>query len=127
MQRKPWVKPNRRQRGMSLIGMLLVLIMIGLVALVAMQVFPMYSTYFSVKSTIESVRKQPVGQMAVPEIQATMQKNFDIGYVEIVKAKDIKIRNDRSGKVAELIYNDERELCCKLYVTLKINETIPLQ
>jgi len=127
MQKKLWVKPNRQQRGMSLIGMLLVMIMIGLVAVVAMQVFPMYSTYFSVKSTIESVRKQPVAQMAIPEIQNAMQKNFDIGYVEIIKAKDIKIRNDRSGKVAELIYDDERELCCKLFITLKINETIPLQ
>lgn len=127
MQKKPWVKQNRRQRGMSLIGMLLVMIMIGLVAVVAMQVIPMYSNYLSVKSTIEAVRKQPVAQMAIPEIQNAMQKNFDIGYIEVIKAKDIKIRNDRSGKVAELIYNDERELCCKFYITLKINETIPLQ
>lgn len=123
MQARQWVN----QRGMSLIGMLLVMIMIGLVAVVAMQVIPMYSNYLSIKSTIETLRKESVGQMSPSEIQAALQKRFDIGYVEMIKAKDIKIRNVSAGKVAELVYNDERELCCKFYVMLKINETIPLQ
>ena len=127
MRTRQSVKAKGQQSGMSLIGMLLVMIMIGLVAVVAMQVFPMYSSYLSIKSTIETVRKESVAQMAVPEIQAAIQKRFDIGYVEVIKAKDIKIRNDRSGKVAELVYNDERELCCMFYITLKVNETIPLQ
>ena len=127
MQTRQWVKQNGQQRGMSLIGMLLVMVMIGLVAVVAMQVIPMYTQYLSIKSTIETVRKESVAQMAIPEIQAAIQKRFDIGYVETIKAKDLKIRNDRSGKVLDLVYNDERELCCMFYVTLKINETIPLQ
>ena len=55
MQTRQWVKQNGQQRGMSLIGMLLVMVMIGLVAVVAMQVIPMYTQYLSIKSTIETV------------------------------------------------------------------------
>ena len=69
-----------RQRGMSVIGLLLLLVVIGFVALIAMKVIPMYVQYFSIKSTIESVRKEPqLAQMTPQDIQAASQKRFDIG------------------------------------------------
>jgi ABC-type lipoprotein release transport system permease subunit len=117
---------NGRQRGMSIIGMLLLLVLIGVVALIAMQVIPMYIQYYSIKSTIESVRKESVGDMPKEEIQRAIQKRFDIGYVNNVQAKDLNIRNDRSGKVLDLVYQDERELIQGLYVVLKVKEVIPL-
>jgi len=96
------------------------------VALVAMRVIPMYVQYYSIKSTIESVRKESVGDMAKEEIQRAIQKRFDIGYVTNVEAKDLNVRNDRSGKVLDLVYQDERELIKGLFVVLKVKEVIPL-
>ncbi|MDG4549433.1 MAG: DUF4845 domain-containing protein [Candidatus Contendobacter sp.] len=118
---------NARQRGMSIIGLLLLLVLIGVVALIAMQVIPMYVQYYSIKSTIESVRKESVGDMSQEEIQRAIQKRFDIGYVNNVQAKDLKIRNDRRGKMLDLVYQDERKLIEGLYVTLKVNESILLK
>ncbi|MBK7542115.1 MAG: DUF4845 domain-containing protein [Candidatus Competibacteraceae bacterium] len=116
-----------RQRGMTVIGMLLLMIAIAFVALVGMKVIPMYIQYYSIKSTIESIRKEPqLAQMSVPDIQNAIQKRFDIGYVENVQARDLKIRNDRGGRVIDLVYNDERELFYKLFVVLKVSEAIPL-
>ena len=117
---------NGRQRGMSVIGLLLLLVLIGAVALVAMRVIPMYVQYYSIKSTIESVRKESVGDMAKEEIQRAIQKRFDIGYVTNVEAKDLNVRNDRQGKVLDLVYQDERELIKGLFVVLKVKEVIPL-
>jgi Tfp pilus assembly major pilin PilA len=118
---------NGRQDGMTVIGMLLLLVVIGFVALIAMKVVPMYVQYFSIKSTIESVRKEPqIAQMSPQDIQNAIQKRFDIGYVENVTARDLKIRNDRSGRVLDLVYQDERTLFYGLSVVLKVNEAIPL-
>ncbi|NMQ20433.1 DUF4845 domain-containing protein [Candidatus Competibacter phosphatis] len=55
-----------------------------------------------------------------------MQKRFDIGYVDNITARDLKIRNDRGGRVLDLVYQDERDLFYGLSVVLKVNETIPL-
>ena len=120
---------NERQRGMTLIGMLLLLILIGFVAVIAMKVVPMYVQYYSIKSTIESVRKESVSSMTTVDIQNAIQKRFDTGYVENVKAKDLKIRNVPGGKALDLVYQDERELFegMGLFVVLKVNEVIPLQ
>ncbi|HNW78052.1 MAG TPA: DUF4845 domain-containing protein [Candidatus Competibacteraceae bacterium] len=116
-----------RQRGMSVIGLLLLLVVIGFVALIAMKVIPMYVQYFSIKSTIESVRKEPqLAQMTPQDIQAAIQKRFDIGYVENIRANQLRIRNDRNGRVIDLVYQEERPLFYGLYVLLKVNESLPL-
>ena len=118
---------NGRQRGMTVIGMLMLLIVVAFVALIAMKVVPMYIQYFSIKSTIESVRKEPqVAQMSPTDIQNAIQKRFDIGYVDNITARDLKIRNDRNGRVLDLVYQDERSLFYGLSVVLKVNEAIPL-
>lgn len=116
-----------RQRGMTVIGMLLLIIVLAFAALVAMKVVPMYIQYYTVKSTIESIRKEPqVAQMSVTDIHNAIQKRFDIGYVENVTARNLKIRQDRGGRVLDLVYEDERELFYGLHVVLKVNEAIPL-
>ena len=122
-------RANERQRGMTLIGMLLLLILIGFVAVIAMKVVPVYVQYYSIKSTIESVRKESVSSMTTVDIQNAIQKRFDTGYVENVKAKDLKIRHVPGGKALDLVYQDERELFegMGLFVVLKVNEVIPLQ
>ena len=121
------VEQNERQRGMTVIGMLLSIVVIAFVALIGMKVVPMYIQYFSIKSTIENIRKEPLlAQMTTSDIQSAIQKRFDIGYVDNISARDLKIRNERSGRVLDLIYQDERSLFYGLYVLLKVNESIPL-
>ena len=116
-----------KQRGITVIGMLLLIIVIAFVALIAMKVVPMYIQLFTVKSTIESIRKEPqLTQMSTTDIHNAIQKRFDIGYVENITARDLKIRNDRGGRVLDLVYQDERDLFYGLSVVLKVNETIPL-
>jgi Tfp pilus assembly major pilin PilA len=120
---------DSEQRGMTVIGMLLLLIVIAFAALIAMKVVPMYIEYYTIKSTIESIRKEPqLAQMSPVDIHNAIQKRFDIGYVERLNARDLKIRNDAQsrGRVLELVYEDERELFYGLYVVLKVDETLPL-
>lgn len=122
------IQRDREQRGMTVIGMLLLIIVIGFMLLIAMKVVPMYIEYYTIKSTVESIRKESqLAQMSAPDIQKALQKRFDIGYVKL-KASDLKIRNDAEsrGRVIELVYDNEQELFYKLYVVLKVDETIPL-
>lgn len=127
MPARQWVERNGRQRGMTVIGMLLLIVAIAFVALIGMKVVPMYIQYFSIKSTIENIRKEPLlAQMTTSDIQSAIQKRFDIGYVDNISARDLKIRNERNGRVLDLIYQDERSLFYGLYVVLKVNESIPL-
>ncbi len=118
---------SRKQHGMTIIGILLLLVVLGFMALVAMKVVPMYIQLYTVKSTIESIRKEPqLAQMGPTDIQNAMQKRFDIGYVDKITAKDLRIRNDRNGRVLDLVYEDDQPMFYGLHVVLKVNEVIPL-
>ena len=120
-------KSGGRQRGLTVIGMLLLIVVLGFMALIAMKVIPMYIQYFTIKSTIENIRKEPqLAQMGLAEIQTALQKRFDIGFVDKITAKDIKLRNDRNGRVLDLVYEDDQPLFYGLHVVLKVNEAIPL-
>ena len=78
MQTRLWLKgklkQNGRQGGMTLIGMLLIVIVIAFIGLIAMKVVPMYIQYYTIKSTIESIRKEPqLAQMSPSDIQNAIQ------------------------------------------------------
>lgn len=95
----------------------------------AMKVIPLYTNYSKIKSAIERIRKEPqMAQMSTMDILNAIQKQFDSRDVDIIQARDLKIRNTPGGRVVDLNYNDEREVFdgSGLFVLLKVKEEIPL-
>jgi hypothetical protein len=115
---------SRRQRGISLIGGLLTLISICFVALLVLRIVPIYMSYFTVQSALDGLKKEPhTSQMIVTDIYNTLQKRFDISYVTVVQAKQVKIRQQGKDRVLSLTYEDRRPLLGNLDVvaTFDIN------
>ncbi len=118
-----------RQRGWTMIGALVILILLAFVVLIGFRVVPMYLDYFTVKSTLEALQSEHgVAKMSKLDIQKSIQRRFDVGYVEVVTAKDVKIRLAKNGgRIVELVYEDRRPLIANLEVVGKFNQTVALQ
>ncbi len=118
-----------RQQGWTLIGALVILILLGFVVLIGFRVVPMYLDYFTVKSTLNALQSERgVAKMSKVDIQRSIQRRFDVGYVEVVTAKDVKIRLAKNGgRIIELVYEDRRPLIANLEVVGKFNQTVALQ
>jgi hypothetical protein len=102
---------DRRQRGISMIGGLLVMIVVCFVALMVIRIVPIYYSYFTVKSTLEALQHDPASrQMSVAELYSSLQKRFDIGYVSVVDVKQVKIRQQGRERTLSLAYEDRRPL-----------------
>jgi hypothetical protein len=115
------------QRGMTVVAVILILISIAFVALIAMRIIPIYVSYFSVRSALEGLKKEPeVAQMGIFDIQQRIQKRFDISYVKVIDPKQVKIRQQGRDKILELVYEDRRPLIANLDVVAKFNDTIVL-
>jgi Tfp pilus assembly protein PilE len=100
-----------KQRGITLMSFILVLIVIGLLAVVAMNLFPVYSEGFSVQSAMKSVAQEPnAANMSLPEAQKKLQKHFDIDYVDSVKGKDAKIERDKGVNNLVMTYEVRKHL-----------------
>jgi hypothetical protein len=80
----------RKQQGMSLIGFLMVLSLLGFFAFLGMRLFPVYTEYRSVKSDMEGMVNEPnVGQMSPAQVKDRLFRRFYISYVENVKQEHV--------------------------------------
>jgi hypothetical protein len=108
----------RRQRGVTLFGLLFWAILIGVLALVAMRVLPTMNEYFTILRAVNKVAKE--GGTTVPEIRAAFQKQQDIEYsITSIGAKDLAITKENDKVVVSFAYNKEIELAAPVYLLIK--------
>ncbi len=118
---------DRRQRGVSMIGGLLMLIVVCFVALMVIRIVPIYVSYFTVKSTLEALQQDPASrQMSVAELYNTLQKRFEIGYVSVVDARRVKIRQQGRERILSLAYEDRRTLIGNLDIVASFDINLVL-
>ena len=80
-----------RQDGMTGIGWLIVLALIGFFTLLALKMVPSYLEYFKVASTLDSLTKES-GFRTPAEIRNVLDRRFDISYVDTITPQDVVIR-----------------------------------
>ena len=85
----------RRQAGVTAIGWMIILALIGFFVFLTLKMLPSYLEYFKVASSLESLEKET---LATPiEIRKLLGRRFDISYVYTITPKQVKIKN--AGKV----------------------------
>jgi hypothetical protein len=80
-----------QQKGMTGIGWLIVLALIGFFVLLTLRMVPSYLEYYKVVSTLESLAKE-TGFETPTEIRNLLERRFDISYVNTITHKDVLIR-----------------------------------
>ena len=99
---------GRRQRGVTLFGLLFWAILIGVLALVAMRVLPTMNEYFTILRAVNKVAKE--GGTTVPEIRAAFEKQKEIEYsISSIGGKDLSITKENE-KIVGGTYQAIREL-----------------
>lgn len=89
-----------KMRGITLIGFLMVLIIVGFFAYAAMRLVPIYTEYMSVVSAMKKVAAQPGAADMTPfDVRSSLAKHFDISYVDSVKPNDIRVNRDRNPSI----------------------------
>lgn len=86
----------QQQRGMTLIGWVLVLALIGFFATLAIRLVPMYQEYFSVVKVMNQMELElKDNQYSKQQVMLYLQRRFDIDYISSVKNDDIEIYRGR--------------------------------
>lgn len=112
------------QRGWTLIGGLMALILIAIAVLIGMKIVPIYIDYYNINNSIESVSQEPgVEQWSKTDIRRAIARHFNISYVDVIQAKDIQISKKQGRMVVELIYDDRRPLIANLDIVAKFNKS----
>lgn len=95
----------KKQVGATMFGMMFVAAALVFLALIAMKVFPAYQEYYSVKTVLAALNKEPLSSMSKKEIQESFNKRADTSYVTVVTGTDLTIEKNSAGEtVASVEY-----------------------
>ena len=115
---------KRTQGGMTLIGFVVVLAVVGLFAYVGMKLFPMYSEYYSVRSAMKGLANEPgIANTEPRKIQDLFFRRLYISYSENVKPEHVKLKRVGAGWQMDVKYEVRKELIGNLDVVGKFEST----
>jgi len=113
-------QPSRpgAQRGVTLLGLLLWAIVIGILALVALRVLPTLNEYMTIQKAVDKVAAEDLS--TVPEIRAAFERQKDIEYsITSISSKDLKITKEDDKVVIRFAYDKEIELAAPVFLLIK--------
>jgi hypothetical protein len=115
-----------RQSGLTLIGFIVVLSVVGFFAFVGMKLFPVYTEYYAVVTDMKGIQSEPgVANMSPQKIRDLLDRRFYISYVESVKKENIFITRN-NGYNLTIKYEVRRPLVANLDFVAKFEKTVDL-
>jgi hypothetical protein len=114
-----------KQRGMTGIGWLTVLGLIAFFSLLALRMIPSYLEYYKVASALEKL----TGESGLADVNPTsirrhLERQFDIGYVSVVKPRDISVKPYGEFYKVRAKYDDRVHLFGNVAVVMSFDKTV---
>lgn len=91
----------RQQQGLSVVGLLFVLVVLGFVGVVALRVVPTFVEYRAVQSAI---KKAHASANTIPEIQKAFDRSAAIDDINVLTGKDLDITKVNDDLVISYAY-----------------------
>lgn len=95
-----------KMRGMTTIGLIILVLFIGMFAYAGIQLAPVYLNYMKVAGVVEGIKEEFDGQNpTVGNMRRSIERRFSIENVSVITSKDIKITPDSGGFLVDATYN----------------------
>lgn len=94
------IKPLKKQQGMTMISMAVLIVMIGFIGLIGLRLFPVYMENWKMSSHLDAIAEMSTtGSMSNAEITKALLRRFDIDDIENIKAEHIFVERPEKGKM----------------------------
>jgi type II secretory pathway pseudopilin PulG len=119
----------KKQQGITLIGFLFVLAIVGFFAYMAMKLVPPYSEYLGVVKAMKAVASEPdLAAKSPEEIQRDLAFKGSFQYVDdkTFSAQNIKIKNGPGGGTLQVKYDKDVPFLYNIDFLLHFDKTVTL-
>ena len=121
----------KHQEGMTFLGILIILGMLGCFFLFGLRAFPLYTEHFAIKQAMKGVATQPYKKRnTIARVRSLLLKNLDINSVYAFNERNIKkvtaLKKKKGKRILYFNHTKSERLFGDLYLTLKIDESIEL-
>ncbi len=116
----------KKQRGMSVTALFLILSVVGIFSLVAIKVFPIYMENGQIVSAMSRlVEKSKQEEMSVAEVRQSLRSRFNIENIRVIDASYIDIEIQPNGDLLLYVeYEDRTSLFGNIDLIVSFEEEI---
>lgn len=119
---------RHRQRGMTFIGLLMILALVGVIGYAGIRLVPVYLNYFKITRTMEQVAVEFKGEAPDPgRIRTALDRHWTIEDITSITPKDIEITKEGEGVVMHASYSDAVSFLGNISLTASFDKTVPIE
>lgn len=114
-----------RQRGITLIGWVILLVPMAIVLYAAIRLTPVYLNYMKVTHSLQQVATEVKGDStSAAMIRNALEKQFDVDSIDYPTVKDVKISKEGRGWNVEAAYDDQAPLISNVFILVTFDKSV---
>jgi len=119
---------RQRQQGMTFIGLLCLLAIVGLIGYAVIRLVPVYLNYMKISRTMEMTATEVKGENPDPgNIRRILDRHWQIEDPTVVETKDIEITKDNGGVSMHVAYDDVVPYMSNVSLSVHFDKTVKVQ
>lgn len=120
---------HRRQRGVTAIGWLFLLLPIAIVGYAGIRLAPVYLNYMKVARSLEQLESSTSASdvTTVQGVRVALGRYFDVESVDYPKASEVSVRRDSGTWIIEAQYDDTAPLFANISMLVEFNKSVTLR
>jgi len=115
---------KRTQRGVTMIGWIVLLIPVAIVVYTGIRLVPVYLNYTKISRAMTQLTQELRSSDSQQTIYFALDKRLDIEQVDFPSVKDFQIRRDGQSWVVEVNYEDGAPLLSNVSITAKFQKSV---
>jgi Tfp pilus assembly protein PilE len=119
---------RQRQQGMTFIGLLCVLALVGVVVYAGIRLSTVYLNYMKVARSMDATAVEFKSDNPDPvAIRRSLERHWQIEAIDAVDAKDVEITKDDHGAVLHVTYDDSAPYIANVSLSVHFDKTVKMQ
>jgi type II secretory pathway pseudopilin PulG len=119
---------RQRQQGMTFIGLLCVLALVGSIGYAGIRLVPIYLNYMKIARTMEAAATEFKGENAgLDGVRKSLDRHWAIEDITTVDYKDIEITKDDGGLQLHVTYDDTVPYIANVSLSVHFDKTVKVQ
>ena len=119
---------RRRQRGMTFIGLMCILVLVGAIGYAGVRLVPVYLNYMKLARTMESAASEFKGETgSLDGVRKSLDRHWAIEDITAVDQKDIEITKDDNGLKLHVAYDDAVPYIANVSLSVHFDKTVKVQ
>lgn len=119
---------RRPQHGMTFIGLLCILVLVGTIGYAGVRLVPVYLNYMKLARTMESAATEFKGENAALDgVRKSLDRHWAIEDITAVDQKDIEITRDNGGLQLHVVYDDTVPYIGNISLSVHFDKTVKVQ